>query len=256
MPLESCCPLLAVGCPLLPYHGSMLIYGHRGATTGVRPNTVEAYELAIEQGADGVELDVRRTLDDAIVIFHDDRSTPEATPFVDLDLEEIRATMPWVPTLNEAWAALGPSGLLNIEIKNIYGQADYDPAQRVATGVVQWIAEHDTGDRVLVSSFNTQALDMVRALDPAIRTGLLSMSWLDPMVAIQQARDGGHVSANLSLIRTLDGAEQIVQAAGDLDILVWTVNDPAHALALADVGIAGIFTDNPGLMVDALSGRE
>jgi glycerophosphoryl diester phosphodiesterase len=57
------------------------------------------------------------------------------------------------------------------------------------------------------------------------------------------------------LIRTLDGAEQIVQAAGDLAVLVWTVNDPDHAVALADAGITGIFTDDPGLMVEALSGR-
>jgi glycerophosphoryl diester phosphodiesterase len=190
------------------------------------------------------------------VIFHDDRPAPDATPFVEMDLSEIRATTPWIPTLDEAWSALGPSGLLDIEIKNIYGQADYDPTQRVAAGVVRWIAEHDTGDRILVSSFNTQALDAVKSLDPAIRTGLLSMSWLDPMVALRQARDGGHVSANLSLIRTLDGAEQIVQAAGDLDVLVWTVNDPGHALTLADAGIAGIFTDDPGLMVEVLSGRE
>ncbi len=234
----------------------MLVYGHRGACVDVRPNTVEAYELAVGQGADGVELDVRRTRDDAIVIFHDDRSAPGAPPFVEMDLSEIRETTPWIPTLDEAWAALGPRALLNIEIKNIYGQADYDPAQRVAAGVVRWIAEHDTGDRILVSSFNTQALDTVKALDPAIRTGLLSMSWLDPMVALRQARVGRHVSVNLSLIRTLDGAEQIVQAAGDLDVLVWTVNDPGHALALAHAGIAGIFTDDPGLMVEALSGRE
>ena len=161
-----------------------------------------------------------------------------------------------IPTLDEAWDALGPNALLNIEIKNIYGQADYDPTQRVASQLVRWIADHDTGDRVLVSSFNTQALDTVRSLNQAIRTGLLSMSWLDPMVALRQARDGGHVSANLSLIRTLEGAEQIVQAAGDLAVLVWTVNDPDHAVALADAGIAGIFTDDPGLMVETLSGRQ
>ena len=202
-----------------------------------------------------MELDVRRTRDDAIVIFHDDRSAPDAVPFVEMDLNEIKATTPWVPTLDEAWDALGPTALLNIEIKNIYGQADYDPAQRVAAGVARWIAERDTGERILVSSFNTQALDSVKILNPTIRTGLLSMSWLDPMVALRQARDGGHVSSNLSLLRTLGGAEQIVQAAGDLDVLVWTVNDPEHALALADAGIAGIFTDDPGLMVEALSGR-
>lgn len=233
----------------------MLIYGHRGACVDVQPNTVEAFKRAVEQGADGVELDVRRTRDDAMVIFHDERPSPGATPFVEMDLSEIKRTTPWVPTLDEAWDALGPSALLNIEIKNIYGQADYDPTQRVATGVTRWIAEHDTGDRILVSSFNTQALDTVKALDPTVRTGLLSMSWLDPIVALQQARDGGHVSSNLSLIRTLAGAEQIVRAAGDLDVLVWTVNDPDHALTFADAGIAGIFTDDPGLMVKALSGR-
>ncbi|MEA3501689.1 MAG: glycerophosphodiester phosphodiesterase [Actinomycetota bacterium] len=234
----------------------MLVYGHRGACVDVRPNTVEAYGLAIEQGADGVELDVRRTRDDAIVIFHDDRSAPDATPFVELNLSEIKATTPWVPTLDEAWDALGPNALLNIEIKNIYGQADYDPTQRVAAGVVRWIAAHDTGDRILVSSFNTMALDAVKALDPSIRTGLLSMSWLDPMVALQQARDGGHVSSNLSLIRTLDEAKRIVQAAGGLDVLVWTVNDPHHTVRLADAGVAGIFTDDPGLMVKTLSDGE
>lgn len=234
----------------------MLIYGHRGTCLGVRPNTVEAYELAVGQGADGVELDVRRTRDDAIIVFHDDRLAPDATPFAEMDLGEIKTTAPWIPTLDEAWDALSPNALLNIEIKNIYGQADYDPTQRVATAVVQWMADHETGDRILVSSFNTQALDTVRSLNPAIRTGLLSMSWLDPMVALRQARDGGHVSANLSLIRTLEGAEQIVQAAGDIAVLVWTVNDPDHAVALADAGIAGIFTDDPGLMVETLSGRR
>ena len=234
----------------------MLIYGHRGACVDARPNTVEAYGLAVGQGADGVELDVRRTRDDAIIVFHDDRLTPDATPFTEMDLGEIKTTAPWIPTLDEAWDALSPNALLNIEIKNIYGQADYDPTQRVATAVVQWMADHETGDRILVSSFNTQALDTVRSLNPAIRTGLLSMSWLDPMVALRQARDGGHVSANLSLIRTLEGAEQIVQAAGDIAVLVWTVNDPDHAVALADAGIAGIFTDDPGLMVETLSGRR
>ena len=234
----------------------MLIYGHRGACVDVRPNTVEAYGLAVGQGADGVELDVRRTRDDAIIIFHDDRLAPDATPFAEMDFSEIKTTAPWIPTLDEAWDALSPNALLNIEIKNIYGQADYDPTQRVATAVVQWMADHETGDRILVSSFNTQALDTVRSLNPAIRTGLLIMSWLDPMVALRQARDGGHVSANLSLIRTLEGAEQIVQAAGDLAVLVWTVNDPDHAVALADAGIAGIFTDDPGLMVETLSGRQ
>ena len=74
------------------------------------------------------------------------------------------------------------------------------------------------------------------------------------MVVIRQARDGGHVSANLGVTRMLNGADTIVEAAGDLAVLVWTVNDPGHAIALSDSGVAGIFTDDPGPMVEALSG--
>ena len=232
----------------------MLVYGHRGACVNVRPNTVTAFEQAVEQGADGVELDVRPSRDGSLIIHHDERSAPDATPFVELDLHEIKTTTPWVPTLDEAWASLGPTALLNIEIKNIYGQADYDPTHRVAKAVVRWLADHDTGDRVLVSSFNAQSLDVVRALGPEIRTGLLARPWLDPMVVIGQARDGGQVSANLAVIRMLNGADTIVEAAGDLAVLVWTVNDPGHAIALSDSGVAGIFTDDPGPMVEALSG--
>ncbi|MEA2023324.1 MAG: glycerophosphodiester phosphodiesterase, partial [Actinomycetota bacterium] len=140
----------------------MLIYGHRGASVNVRPNTVEACAFAVEQGADGVELDVRRSRDGALVISHDDRAALDATPFIELDLREIKTTTPWVPTLDEAWDALGPSALLNIEIKNFYGQADYDPTHRTGLAVVRWIADHDTGNRILVSSFNTQTLDAVK----------------------------------------------------------------------------------------------
>lgn len=233
----------------------MLIYGHRGALTHVRPNTVEAFALAVGQGADGVELDVRRTLDGALVISHDDRPAPDATPFVERDLLEIKATNPWVPTLDEAWDALGPGALLNIEIKNFYGQADYDPAHRTAAGVVRWINGNDCGDRVLVSSFNTQTLDTVKELNPEVRTGMLAMSWLDPFVALREAHDGEHVSVHLALARTRDDADRIVEVAQELAVLVWTVNDPGDALALADAGIAGIFTDYPGLMVETLSGR-
>ncbi|MGB5167779.1 MAG: glycerophosphodiester phosphodiesterase, partial [Acidimicrobiia bacterium] len=55
-----------------------LIYGHRGASAHVRANTVEAYALAIDLGADGVELDVRPSRDGVLVIHHDDRPAPGA----------------------------------------------------------------------------------------------------------------------------------------------------------------------------------
>ena len=233
-----------------------LIYGHRGASAHVRANTVEAFALAVELGADGVELDVRPTRDGVIVIHHDDRPSPEAPTFVDLDFAQIRAATPWVPTLDEAWDAIGPTALLNVEIKNDEREADYDPAHQIAVAVADWLVAHETGDRVLVSSFNRPTLEAVRTLAPDVATGQLAGAGLDPLAVIEAAREDGHVSVNLSLMRALPEADEIVAAAAELAVLVWTVNDPDHATALADAGVSGIFTDDPGLMVEAFSGRR
>lgn len=232
-----------------------LIYGHRGASAHVRANTVEAYALAIELGADGVELDVRPSRDGVLVIHHDDRPAPGAPPFVELDFDEIRATTPWVPTLDEAWEAIGPAALLNIEIKNDEREADYDSTHQVAAAVAHWLAGHEIGDRVLVSSFNRDSLAVVKDLAPRVPTGQLAGAALDPSVVIDQARSDGHISVNLSLARTLQDAKGIVEAAGELAVLVWTVNDSDDAIALSEAGVSGIFTDDPGLMVDTFSGR-
>jgi len=242
--------------PRVPGMGDFLIYGHRGASAHVQANTVEAYALAIELGADGVELDVRSSRDGAIVIHHDDRSAPDARPFVDLDLAEIKAATPWVPTLDEAWEVLGPTALLNIEIKNDPREADYDASVGFAASVADWVARHQTADRVLVSSFDPAMLAAFKSLAPMIPTGQLAATALDPFGVIEQARADGHVSVNLSLERTLPDASRIVEAAADLAVLVWTVNEPAHAVVLADAGVGGIFTDDPGLMAEAFSGRR
>jgi len=242
--------------PRISGMGDLLIYGHRGASAHVQANTVEAYALAVELGADGVELDVRPSRDGAIVIHHDDRSGPDAPPFVELDLAEIKAKTPWVPTLDEAWNVLGPTALLNIEIKNDPREADYDPTVRFASAIADWVTHHQTSDRVLVSSFDPAMLAAFKSLSPMTATGQLAATALDPFDVIEQARADGHVSVNLSLARTLPDAFRIVEAADDLAVLVWTVNEPAHAVALADAGVGGIFTDDPGLMAETFSGRS
>jgi len=233
----------------------MLIYGHRGASAHVRQNTAEAYALAVAVGADGVELDVRRSRDGALIIHHDDRPSLDATPFVDLDFREIRTTTPWVPTLDEAWESLGSEALLNIEIKNTPGQADFDPTHRVGVAVGRWIERHDTGNRILVTSLNAITIAAVKRTCP-VPTGIVVTAWLDPIVAISEAHKSGDAAVSLSLEATLPDAEHIVEAAGDIDVLVWTVNDPDQAATLADAGVAGIFTDDPGMMVEALSGKS
>lgn len=226
-----------------------IVYGHRGASAHARANTVEAFALAIEHGADGVELDVRRSRDGALIIHHEDRAALGSAPFITQDLSTIKAATPWVPTLDEAWLAIGPTALLNIEIKNDIGAADFDQSRRIATDVVRWIEDNAASDRVLVSSFDGVVLSSIKEREPGITTGLLATASVEPAAAIEWAKRDGHASVNLPAPIVLADARRIVNTARPLDVLVWTVNDPETALALADAGVDGIFSDDPGLMV-------
>jgi glycerophosphoryl diester phosphodiesterase len=85
---------------------------------------------------------------------------------------------------------------------------------------------------------------------------MLAGEGLDPFAVIARAAAAGHASVNLPLARTLPNADRIVEAAGELAVLVWTVNDPDDARSLAAAGVCGIFTDDPALMVSMFSGRS
>ncbi len=232
-----------------PPPGRPIIYGHRGARAHARENTVAAYALAIEQGADGVELDVRRSRDGAIIIHHEDRAEPGSPPFINQDLRTIRATTPWVPTLDEAWMAIGDEALLNIEIKNDIDEADFDQSRRIAADVVRWVESKEGSDRILISSFDGVALAAVRGRAPDLATGLLAGASVDPMAAIEWAKRDGHVSVNLSAAVVLEDPAGLVAVARPLQVMVWTVNDPADAVALAEGGVDALFSDDPALMV-------
>jgi glycerophosphoryl diester phosphodiesterase len=226
-----------------------VIYGHRGARAHIRENTVAAFALAIEQGADGVELDVRRSGDGALIVHHDDRAGPSSPPFIEQDLAAIRSTSPWVPTLDEAWEAIDADARFNIEVKNVPGEADFDPSRSVAGGVVRWAEGREGVERVLVSSFDLETLAVVRELGPNLATGQLTAMGVHPLTAIEWAKRDGHASVHLPVPAVLDDASAVVDAGRPLDVLVWTVNDPDAAVALAEAGVAGIFTDDPALMV-------
>jgi glycerophosphoryl diester phosphodiesterase len=229
--------------------GRPRIYAHRGARAQERENTVAAFSLAIAQGADGVELDVRKSGDGALIVHHEDRAGPGA-PFITEDLATIKAATPWVPTLDEAWLAIGDDALFNIEVKNVPGQADFDPSRVIAEDVVRWAEERGDTERILVSSFDDLALAVVRDRAPSLATGLLTAVGVPATDAIEAARRDGHVSVHLPELMVIGDAAAVVAAAGPLDVLVWTVNDPAAAMTLAEAGVTGIFTDDPALMVE------
>ena len=130
------------------------VIAHRGASAVCRENTVEAFVEAKRLGADMVELDVRRTRDDVLVVHHD-ASLPGAGPIVEL---RRGALPPWVPTLDQAIDACAGM-VVNIEVKSSPLDPDFDEGRWVAARVAERVGERVWRDRVLVSSFDLVSVD-------------------------------------------------------------------------------------------------
>ena len=230
-----------------------LVLAHRGARRVAPENTIEAFTRALDQGADGVELDVHRTSDGRLVVHHDaeaDRIGVLATR----TLEEIRGLRPEIPTLDEALDACAGS-LVNIEVKNLPGDADYDPEEQAVGLVGDVVVSRGRRDNVLVSSFNLATIDHLRAADETIPTAFLAMLGFTVLDALALCHSHGHGSFH-PFVGLLAGemAEQIVVRAHELGVRVntWTVNDDDEVRRLAAAGIDGIVTDVPDAAIRAL----
>ena len=222
------------------------ILGHRGAPRRARENTLEAFRFAREEGADGVELDVHRSFDGALIVHHD----AEIEGFGVLSerpLTEIRAEFPWLATLAEVLDSC--RGLLvNIEIKNSPNDVDFDPDERVAAAVVELLATRTPRDDVIVSSFHLPSIDRVHALDRSIPTGYLTSVRPSPLEAVAIAAAGGHTAVHPFFGVLADrGAATLIEAAhsAGLALNTWTVNDGEEIARLAAAGVDAIITDVP-----------
>lgn len=239
-----------------PGRGRPAVWAHRGAST-VRPeNTVAAFAAAVEMGADGVELDVHRSADGHLVVHHD-AEHPRLGVLAHLDLAQIRAGAPEIPTLDEALDAC-PGIVVNVEVKNLPVDADYDPDERAAAEVVALVSRRGIHDRVIVSSFNLDTIDRVRSTDPRVPTGWLTMGGFDPLEAVDIAADRGHRAVHPLFSELLgDRGTQVCHRAHDLGLRVntWTVDDPGLLVALAASGVDAVITNVPDVALRALGRR-
>lgn len=219
---------------------------HRGASRAARENTLEAFRKARALRADAVEFDVRRTADGALVVHHDP-TISGIGPIVERSLAELRDAAPWVPTLEAAVEAC--DGMwLNIEVKNLPIDPDWDADEAVATRVAGMVAGDGLASRVVVSSFNPGALRAVREFDAAIATALLTVPSMDAVAAVEAAADAGHVASHPAaaslgggrLAAAVDRGHQL-----EVAVVPWTVDDPDEIARLAAGGVAGIITNVP-----------
>ncbi len=226
---------------------------HRGASTAFPENTLAAFRGAAELGADAVEFDVRRTADGRPVIHHDP-AVPGLGPIYSFPAADLRRRAPWLPTLEEALKAC--TGLwVDVEVKNSPAEPDRDPGHAVVAEVVRHLDTAAWREKSVVSSFNQGTLARVRALAPALLTGLLADRLLSTPAAIELAREGGH-RLLLPQAAALAGpaASPAIEAAHRAGLLVvaWTVDEPAEVRRLADAGIDGVITNRPDAALSAL----
>ncbi|HYU40186.1 MAG TPA: glycerophosphodiester phosphodiesterase [Acidimicrobiia bacterium] len=222
------------------------IIAHRGARRVAPENTIEAFVAAAQLGADGVELDVHRTADGALVVHHDADARGVGV-LAQRALSEIRTARPDIPTLGEALDACAGM-LVNVEVKNLPGDADYDPDDGAAAAVVELLTRRELRDDVLVSSFNLASADRVRALDDSIPTGFLTLVGMDPVEGVEVAHAHGHGASHPDVRSLTDTvAEDAVARAHELQMAVnvWTVNGEDEMRRLAAAGVDALITDVP-----------
>lgn len=230
------------------------IFAHRGASAHAPENTMVAFKLAIEQKADGIELDAKLSADGYVVVIHDqsvDRTTTTHGRVKDLPLAaligmdagshfDIEFKDEPIPPLNKVLEVLGDQLLINIELTNYTSLFDQLPEK-----VAELVKRYDLEKSVLISSFNPIALRRINKLLPEVPLGLLARAgkqgviirllgkYLVPYQVLQPAWP----DATPGLIKKVHLAGQ--------KIFVYTLNQTEDIRQSVLRGVDGIYTDNP-----------
>ena len=243
------------------FNGRTLNFAHRGASEMAPENTLAAFELAAQQGADGIELDIRLCRTGEWVVIHDSRlnRTTNGRGFVRAKtLEDLRGldagsifhhrfARERIPTLAEVLDWARGRVLLNIEIKSLARVE-----ARAEWRLLNLLRRHHVRRQCLISSFNPIVLRRLARLDAGIPTGLLlNVKWFRRSAEKSLIRlmnlQAVHLSRRLARPRLLDRLRET-----GLGILVWDVNHPADFRKLIDRGVDGIITDVPHLLTGIL----
>lgn len=219
-----------------------LLIGHRGVRGSLPENTLAAFRRAFEAGLDGIEFDVQRTRDGALVLWHDLEA--DGRRVTALSLAELRAIAPDVALLPELLelARAYPGTLLNPELKLAGAGLRSGGLERE---VARALRAAGVEDRAVVSSFQPLALARLRLSAPELRTGLLYAGELPPLLRGGTLAGWLHVDA-LHPHHPLATPGLMARARRrGLMVATWTVNDPAEVARLVALGVDGIMADDP-----------
>lgn len=228
------------------------IFAHRGASAYAPENTVEAFALAMEQGADGIELDVQMTKDGQVVVIHDetiDRVSDGTGAVRDYTLEELKKfhfsnhmenyENAVIPTLKEVLDLIKSSNmLLNIELKTgIYWYPNLEEK------TMELVKEAGMEDRVIYSSFNHYSIKKILELNPHAECAFL---YSDVILNVDKYAKNAGVCGLHPAVYHLKMAEFLkeYQESG-LKVRVWTVNKKEDMEKFIKADLEAVITNYP-----------
>lgn len=232
----------------------MKVWGHRGASAYAPENTMEAFRMAVSQGAHGIETDVHLTKDGVAVIMHDetlDRTSDGKGYIKDYTFAQLKTVNAnygkegfefcAIPTLEDLLKFVKETDIdLNIEIKT-----DVFMYEGIEKTVVDLVCQYDLEEKVIFSSFNHYSLMKVREILPSAKIGLLYMEALyQPWVYAKSLNaDALHPYYPCC---ALDDYMRHAHLNG-IKVHPWTVNKKEDMLKLKEAGVDAIITNDPKL---------
>jgi len=238
------------------------IFAHRGSSAYAPENTLAAFELALDQGADAIELDVKLSVDGHVVVMHDDtvdRTTDGTGRVKSMSLKELMSLDAGskfppnfkpqkIPTLADVFQAVGGKIFINVELTNYMSPHDDLPDR-----VISLVRKHNLESKVMLSSFNIMALIMARNLLPMIPLAFLAyhgeaeatihsrLIRFGPLMALHPAFS----DVTNQLLQRAHGAKSRVHT--------YTVDKPEIMQQLITQGVDGIFTNDPVVALRVLA---
>jgi glycerophosphoryl diester phosphodiesterase len=249
-----------------------LVLAHRGSRLRAPENTLEAFALALDEGADGIEFDVRRSADGVPIVLHDptlDRTTNGRGPVASATLDALRRldAGAWfgaghrgarIPTLAEVLDLCRDRAALNLELKIDAGRGlaarrrARAEAPLLAQAVARELARARRPPFLLLSSFETSALEAARHVLPRCPLGWLRSRTTRGLAPLHRRLrlDALNPHLRLATARRLAAARRL-----DLAVYVYPVNLPSDITRLASAQVSGLITDDPLVAQDTLQHR-
>jgi len=219
----------------------VLKIGHRGARAYEPENTLSSFRRALELGVYAVELDVRRTRDNELVVIHNadvNKTTDGSGAVNELTLEEIQRFVTekgeHVPTLEDVLDAVAKRVKVLVELKEAGTEEQ----------VISLIRKKRLTENVIIISFHEDALRKVRELSDEVETGLIYVRHKNPIQAALDLK----AEYLLPLYRFTHSSNVKKAHEAGLKVIVWTINNKEEVDEYKKKGVDGIASDRPDIL--------